>query len=243
MVQPGDITAQFRAAAPPPTPSPPPPPTPKAPEPAHGSAPAQPRRRTSRPQPRFLLSEQPRKGSRVGLVLALLLLVAGSAGAAWYFLVGPGATARSAAPAAPENRARRPAARDSTRAAPPTSVDTSGVGAAPLPPPTLQAPPATPPAPAPGAAALGVFDRVSDSVQVAINGYHERARLYQGGLADCTILARGLVAFETVWTRYESVKRDMAAQLDGARAQRDLALFANVDSVSAHYDRSGCRRP
>jgi proteasome lid subunit RPN8/RPN11 len=240
MVQPGDITAQLRAAAPSP---PPPPPAPQAPEPAHGSAPAPPRRRTSRPQPRFLLSEQPRKSSHVGLVLSLLLLLAGGGGAAWYFLMGPGSTARSAAPSAPENATRTPAAPDTTPAAPPASVDTSGTGAAPLPPPTFQTTPAPPPAPAPSTAALAVFDRVSDSVQVAINGYHERARLYQGGLVDCTILARGLVAFETVWTRYEAVKRDMATQLDGARAQRDLALFANVDSVSAHYDRSGCRRP
>jgi len=172
----------------------------------------------------------------VGLVLLLLLLLGGGGAAAWYFLLGPGAAA------APESSAATPPARsaatapDTGAAAPPASVDTATA---------VAQPDLIPSGPPPAAPAFvpAAIDRLSDTLIVAIRSYEERARLYQGGLADCTVLARGLVAVEETWTRYEAEKKQLTAQLDATRTQRDLHLFSSVDSASAHYDRSGCRRP
>jgi hypothetical protein len=89
----------------------------------------------------------------------------------------------------------------------------------------------------------GAIDRLSDSLVAAIQSYQERARLYESGLRDCTVLARGLVRVEGGWAAYNAEKRTLTAQLDDARTQRDLLLYSSVDTVEAHYDRSGCRRP
>jgi hypothetical protein len=174
-------------------------------------------------------------------VLAVLGLVVAGGGAAWYFVLGPGAAVTeppaagiaSQAPSAPapDSVVRDSAARDSAVAVP----ETVSVAAAP--------PPNLPPAAIPPSTTWAGIDRYADTVIGAIRGYQERARLYEGGLADCTVLARGLIAFEDVWTKYEAEKRQLTVQLDGTRAQRDLLLFSSGDSVSAHYDRSGCRRP
>ena len=220
MVPPGDTSAMIRVDKPP---SPPP----VTPEPA--------RRRPSRAQRRFLLSERPRRGRRVGVVLILLLLLGGGGAAAWYFLLGPGAAAAPEVSGAtsPAQPATVP---DSVPPAPAPPID--NVPAAPSPELIPSGPPPATPPPAAGA-----IDRLSDTLVTAIRAYEERSRLYDGGLADCTVLARGLVAVEGAWTRYEAEKRQLTAQLDATRTQRDLHLFSSVDSASAHYDRSGCRRP
>jgi hypothetical protein len=232
LVPPGDTAATIRSG-----------PVPAVPEPAPA---AQPRRRSSRPQPRFLLNEQPRRRSRTGLVLALLALVAAGGGAAWYFLLGPGAaSSEPPAAASPDGVAGAPAA-DSGRRDSVVSGAAAGDSAVAVPESVSAAPapvPALPPAAMPPPAMWAGVDRYADTVIGAIRGYQERARLYEGGLADCTVLARGLIAFEDVWTKYEAEKRQLTVQLDGTRAQRDLLLFSSGDSVSAHYDRSGCRRP
>ncbi len=228
LVPPGDTAAAIRSG-----------PMPAVPD---AAPPAQPRRRTSRPQPRFLLNEQPRRRSRSGLVLALLALVAAGGGAAWYFLLGPGASStESPAAVVPDRAAGAPASdsagRDNGAAGDRAAAVPESVSAAPAPAPAL------PPAAMPPPTMWAGVDRYADTVIGAIRGYQERARLYEGGLADCTVLARGLIAFEDVWTKYEAEKRQLTVQLDGTRAQRDLLLFSSGDSVSAHYDRSGCRRP
>lgn len=223
MVPPGDTTAMIRSGK-----------VPAVLDPALTPAP---RRRPSGRQPRFGLSDRPKRGKRVGLVLFLLLLLGGGGAAAWYFLLGPGAAA------APESVAATPPSRapatapDTAAAPPPARVDTAPALAQPDLIPSGP-PPATPPTFAPGP-----IDRLSDTLIVAIRAYEERSRLYQGGLADCTVLARGLMAVDAAWTRYEEEKKQLTAQLDATRSQRDLQLFSRVDSVSANYDRSGCRRP
>lgn len=219
MVPPGDTTAIRRSG-----------PVPAVPDATQ--TPGAPRRRASRPQPRFLLNEPPRRRSRIGVVLVLLGLVGAGGAAAWYFLLGPGA-----APTAPQRprapSAAAPAAPDTATSRPPATV--SGPPPQPL--------PSTPTPVAPPSAAIVRIDRLSDSLVGAIRSYQERARLYEGGLADCTVLARGLVAVEGVWTTYEAEKKQLPTQLDDTRSQRDLLLFSSVDTISAHYDRSGCRRP
>jgi hypothetical protein len=192
-----------------------------------------------------LLNEQPRRRSRSGLVLTLLALVAAAGGAAWYFLLGPGAaSSESPAAVAPDGAAGAPAADSGRRD---SVVSGAGAGDSAVVPESVSVAPAAAPAPPPAAipppAMWAGVDRFADTVIGAIRGYQERARLYEGGLADCTVLARGLIAFEDVWTKYEAEKRQLTVQLDGTRAQRDLLLFSSGDSVSAHYDRSGCRRP
>jgi hypothetical protein len=223
MVPPGDTSAMIRVDK-----TPPPPPV--TPEP--------PRRRPSRAQRRLLLSERPRRGRRAGVVLILLLLLGGGGAAAWYFLLGPGAAAApEVSGATPASPAPPPATvQDSVPPAPASPTDS--VPAVPSPELIPSGPPPSTPPPASGA-----IDRLSDTLVAAIRGYEERSRLYDGGLADCTVLARGLVAVEGAWTRYEAEKRQLTAQLDATRTQRDLHLFSSVDSASAHYDRSGCRRP
>lgn len=230
MVPPGDTTAAIRSGQ-----------QPALPDPTLTSTGA--RRRSSRPHPRFLLNEPPRRRSRIGRVLLVLFVLLGGAAAAWYFLLGPGAaslgspltrggdSASTATPTGGVPESTRVA--DSARAARPDTVVSAP---APQPVPSLP-PPAVPPA------GLATIDRLNDTLVAALRSYEERSRLYQGGLADCTVLARGLVAVEGGWTAYEAAKRQLPTQLDATRSQRDLMLFSSVDSVSAHYDRSGCRRP
>ena len=86
------------------------------------------------------------------------------------------------------------------------------------------------------------FDRIADSVTRTVGVYGDRRRQFDGSRIDCTGLSRGLVAVEDAWTEYNIGKRQTPT-LDAPRVARDQTLYATVDSVERHFDRSGCPRP
>ena len=86
------------------------------------------------------------------------------------------------------------------------------------------------------------FDRIADSVTKTVGVYGDRRRQFDGSRIDCTGLSRGLVAVEDAWTEYNVGKRQTPT-LDTPRTARDAELYATVDSVERHFDRSGCPRP
>jgi hypothetical protein len=86
------------------------------------------------------------------------------------------------------------------------------------------------------------FDRIADSVARTVRVYGDRMRQFGGSQIDCTGLSQGLVAVEDVWTEY-NVGKQQTRSLDAPRARRDQTLYATVDSVERHFDRSGCPRP
>ena len=92
-------------------------------------------------------------------------------------------------------------------------------------------------------ALLPVFDRLGDSLALTIRSYNDRAKLYDGRQLDCAGLARGLAALEDEWTAYNVRGKSKVGVLDAVRAGRDRALYAGVDSVERHFDRSRCARP
>ena len=103
--------------------------------------------------------------------------------------------------------------------------------------------PAAAPATAPRDTLLPVFDRLGDTLGLAIRAYNDRAKLYDGRQLDCAGLGRGLAALETEWTVYNVRGKSKVGGLDAGRSGRDRALYAGVDSVERHFDRSGCARP
>jgi hypothetical protein len=181
---------------------------------------------------------QPR--SRAGLVRVVVALLVVGAAAVWYFKLGPGLRPRTAA-IAPVARVdslpvdTAPSNRPATESTPPAQVV---VTPEPPPPPTETRAPVAPTSAAAPYVSTAALDRLSDSLVVAIQSYQERARV-----ADCTLLGRGLVTVESEWAAYNAEKRKLTVQLDGTRTQRDLVLYSSVDTVEAHFDRSGCRRP
>jgi hypothetical protein len=207
-----------------------------------------PRRRISRPAPRFVMGDAPKRPSRLGLIFSIVAFAVVGAAAVWYFKFGPGADGPGIEVAPPPA-----AASPVSDSAAPTGVATPTTDTLRATPPVANAPPpAAPPASPSGSAggpdaatvqAMTEIDRLSDTLVAAIQSYQERSRMYESGLRDCTVLARGLVAVENGWVAYEAGKKRLTTQLDATRAQRDLLLFSSVDSVSAHYDRSTCRRP
>lgn len=86
------------------------------------------------------------------------------------------------------------------------------------------------------------FDDVADSVSRAVRGYGDRMKLFGAEQLDCAGLAQGLVTVEDLWTEYNVGKRG-TPPLDPVRTTRDQNLYAAVDSVERHFDRSGCARP
>jgi proteasome lid subunit RPN8/RPN11 len=111
-------------------------------------------------------------------------------------------------------------------AAPPPAGSAAGVATTAPPPDTL----------------LHRFDGVADSVSVAVRGYSDRMKLFGASQLDCVGLAQGLVQVEDLWTEYNVGKR-LAPPLDASRSTRDQNLYAAVDSVERHFDRSACPRP
>jgi hypothetical protein len=87
------------------------------------------------------------------------------------------------------------------------------------------------------------FDRVTDSLAAALRRYQDRARRFDQGNRDCPGLGRSLVAVDEQWLVYSGERRGLSAPLDAARVGRDLDMYAQVDSVQGHFDRSGCNRP
>ena len=114
--------------------------------------------------------------------------------------------------------------------------------AAPPPAPVAARPP-TGARPAPsGDTLLPIFDRLGDTLGLTIRAYNDRAKLYDGRHLDCAGLARGLTTLEDEWTAYNVRGKSKVGVLDAVRAGRDRALYAGVDSVERHFDRSGCTR-
>ncbi len=100
-----------------------------------------------------------------------------------------------------------------------------------------------PPATAVGDSALHGFERVSDTMTGTVRSYNDRARLFDNRQMTCTDLARGVVAVENGWTTYNLRRKALTGPLDAVHAGRDQAVYAAVDSVERHFDRSRCARP
>lgn len=187
------------------------------------------RRLTQTPKP-FAPALAPRRhGGRGGMIGLVVLLLAVGGAAGWYFFL------------------RKPAVATAPTQQPGDSLavalqDSLSVGAA-----TIAA--ATPvrdsqkvATPAPVDSTWLEFDRIADSVAAAVRVYGDRIRLFDASRIDCTGLSRGLVAVEDSWTEY-NVGKQQTPPLGAARAARDQTLYATVDSVGRHFDRSGCPRP
>ena len=110
--------------------------------------------------------------------------------------------------------------------------------------PTAAAPtPATRPAPIRPDTAFARFDRLSDTLSSAVRNYHDRAALFANKQIDCAALGRGLIAIENLWINYNTERSARMASFDARRAARDQGLYAGVDSVEGHFEKSRCPRP
>ena len=103
-----------------------------------------------------------------------------------------------------------------------------------------QLPPPPPPPPSPPARTK--LDLAGDSLTQVVHTFADRARLFDQRQLACAGLARGLELVENRWIAYNAARRS-AGVLDGARAGRDQALYARVDSVERKFEQSGCARP
>jgi hypothetical protein len=173
----------------------------------------------------------------------LLVIVGVGAGGYGYFAVkNPGVwaglrdrakklVARSPAPAPSRGETARPPR--SPPPAPPAATT----------PARVTPPPAAAPLPPAPASPFERFDRLSDSLSRAVRSYHERADLFASSRVDCSGLANGLVAIESLWMTYNAERRARMATFDQRRAFQDQAMYASVDSVESNFEQSGCRRP
>ena len=105
-----------------------------------------------------------------------------------------------------------------------------------------QLPPPPPPPPPPSPPARTKLDLAGDSLTQVVRTFADRARLFDQRQLACAGLARGLELVENRWIAYNAARRS-AGVLDGARAGRDQALYARVDSVERKFEQSGCARP
>jgi hypothetical protein len=96
---------------------------------------------------------------------------------------------------------------------------------------------------APVDSALLRLDGLADTVERAVVSYADRAALFDRRRMECDELQRGLVRVEEAWMGYNVMGKARAPTLDAPRAQRDQGLYARVDSVDRHFERSGCVRP
>jgi proteasome lid subunit RPN8/RPN11 len=96
--------------------------------------------------------------------------------------------------------------------------------------------------PAPADTTWLALDRIADTVSVAVRGYGEQDRTAGTNPPACTGLSEALIRVEDAWTGY-NINKKSAPPLDTPRATRDAGLYASVDSVESHFDRSGCERP
>ena len=130
--------------------------------------------------------------------------------------------------------AARPAAKPVTPSRNPgATAVTRPAAPSPLPPP--RPPPPSPPA-------RTKLDLAGDSLTQVVRTFADRARLFDQRQLACAGLARGLELVENRWIAYNAARRG-AGVLDGARAGRDQALYARVDSVERKFEQSGCARP
>ena len=86
------------------------------------------------------------------------------------------------------------------------------------------------------------LDQIGDSLTQVVRSFTDRARLFDRRQLACAGLARGLEVVENRWIAYNAARRS-AGVLDAARAARDQALYAGVDSVERRFEQSGCARP
>jgi len=184
--------------------------------------------------------------------LSVLMLVAGAAGAYWWFqptlpsLTVPQGVKDFAArlatlparlkEAVTKARARPPRPRAATPSRPPSARQPAPTTAAPPPSPAPVT--ATPGPPSP----LGRLDRVGDSLALVVRGFNAGAAQFARGQFACVGLAHALGAVEQRWTAYTAARR-AAGVLDATHAARDQSLYASVDSVEHRFDKSGCERP
>src|SRR5205809_291417 len=184
--------------------------------------------------------------------LSVLMLVAGAAGAYWWFqptlpslTVPPGVEDLAARVAALPARLKEAVTKARARPPRPRAAPPSRPPSARQPAPTTAAPP---PSPAPVTAApappspLGRLDRVGDSLALVVRGFNAGAAQFARGQLACVGLAHALGAVEQRWTAYTAARR-AAGVLDATHAARDQSLYAGVDSVEHRFDKSGCERP
>jgi len=179
-------------------------------------APPPPLHRSTQGQKPFAPALAPRPtDGHPGVVAAVLLLaLAAGGGAGWYFFLRPVAADQGVG-----------------QTSPPSTAPTTATPA-----------PAVTPIPPPPDTTWLAFDRASDSVVVHVKGYNTRSQTSATGALGCSTLSESLVGVEDSWTAYNVLKRKQPS-LDTSRATRDAGLYASVDSVERHYDRSGCQRP
>lgn len=98
---------------------------------------------------------------------------------------------------------------------------------------------------APAVAALdaATLDRRADTLAAAIAAFTLRGRMYESRRMGCDGLSRGLQQVEDAWLAYNLARKEAMAATDGARDQRDQALFADVRAVEQRFERSSCIRP
>jgi len=143
---------------------------------------------------------------------------------------------RATAPAPTRQAAKPPSAAAppvASRPAPPSGTSST----APPPVPARAATPAPPPPPV-----RSRIDLAGDSLTRVVRDFADRARLFDRRQLPCAGLARGLELVESRWIAYNAARRS-AGVLEGARAGRDQALYAGVDSVERKFEQSGCARP
>jgi hypothetical protein len=190
------------------------------------------------------------------VTLFVLLIVAGGAGAYWWFqpelpipawstITGKWSAITSAiggkvsalkaklratpTPAPAQPRAQppaRPATQPATAAAPTNPAPTQRTPAQPAPPPAPRA----------------RIDVAGDSLTQVVQMFGEQGALFSRGQVPCAGLGRGLAAVESRWIAYNTARRN-AGVLDAAHAARDQTLYAGVDSVERRFEQSGCPRP
>jgi hypothetical protein len=92
---------------------------------------------------------------------------------------------------------------------------------------------------------LARLDRFADALQRTIRSYGERADQFDSLRTSCTQLAAALVVVDERWLTYsvQGKAQVRGVPLDRARARRDSALYAGVDTVNRHFDGTGCPRP
>ncbi len=186
-----------------------------------------------------------RRGSWTKRFVLLLLLAGIGAGAYWYVKI------RNPAEPLPWagllDRAKKLVARSSTpppaARRPPRRAESGNTQP---PRPTQPAPAATTPPPPPPpqpVSPFARFDRLSDSLSLAVRNFQDRASLFASGQMDCGGLSSGLVTIENLWITYNTERRARMTAFDARRASQDQALYAAVDSVESGFEQSGCRRP
>ena len=194
------------------------------------------------------------------LTRTLLVLVLGglAAGAYWWFqpeiplpkwstLTGVGSTIGAKVSAlggkvaglVASLRRRAPVPARPTPKPPPVVPPPAASRPAPSGTPATAAAPAPPPRPPPARAKL---DQAGDSLTQVVRNFTDRTRQFDRRQLACAGLARGLELVESRWIAYTTARRS-AGVLDGARAGRDQALYAGVDSVERRFEQSGCARP